>query len=185
MNETHYMMALAALITLVVIGVLIVLGIRRRRANARGLQPLIRNLAHDTLINIVISDGNQGEIYLDHLLLTHRGLLLLDTIDAAGNVFAGDRMDTWSATHKGKRINFRNPIPALADRVSAVKVLAPTVPIESFVVFTANVQFPKGHPENVTTVAKLLETVPPDLPPLSEEFNTQWAAIKAAANPSF
>lgn len=185
MNETHYIMVLAALVTLIVIGVLVMLVIRRRRANARGLQPLIRNLAQDALTNIVISDGNQGEIYIDHLLLTHRGLLLLDTIDAAGNVFAGDRMDTWSATHKGNRINFRNPIPALADRASAVKVLAPTVPIESFIVFTANVQFPKGHPENVTTVADLLDTVPPDPPAASEEFTTQWAAIKAAASPSF
>jgi len=184
-NETHYMVTLAALLTLIVIGVLVVVVIRRRRANARGLKPLIRSLAHDALINIVISDGNQGEIYIDHLLLTHRGLLLLDTIDAAGNVFAGDRMDTWSATHKGNRINFRNPIPTLADRVSAVKVLAPTVPIESFVVFTADVQFPKGHPENVTTVANLLETVPPDPPTPSEDYNTQWAAIKAAASPSF
>ena len=185
MNDTHYMMTLAALLTLVVIGVLIVVAVRRRRANARGLQPLIRSLAHDALINIVISDGNQGEIYIDHLLLTHRGLLLLDTIDAAGNVFAGDRMDTWSATHKGNRVNFRNPIPALADRVSAVKVLAPSAPIESFVVFTGDVRFPKGHPETVTTVASLLETVPPDPPAPPEDFNAQWAAIKAAASPSF
>ncbi|XOV82707.1 MAG: nuclease-related domain-containing protein [bacterium] len=183
MTDTHNIIMLITLMTLVVIGVFVVIVLRRRRANARGLQPLVRQLAHDALIHVVISDGNQGEIYIDHLLLTPQGLLVLDSIDAAGNVFAGDRMDTWSATDNGTRVNFRNPIPALADRVSAVKGLAPTVPVASYVVFTADVQFPKGHPQNVTTVAHLLETFPTGPAASAQMFEPHWTAIKAAAKP--
>lgn len=182
MTSQQYIL-MAATFAIVIAGVLLLLLVmRRRHARTRIMQQLIRKIGSDAITNFIVSDGNQGEIYIDHLVLTPRGLILLDSIDTAGTVFAGDRMNTWSATHNGTRVNFDNPIPALADRVNAIKAIVPGVPIESYVLFIGEVEFPKGHPEKVTTVVQLLDAVAPQPPDdQTSIYEGQWAAIKASA----
>ncbi len=182
MTSQQYILV-GAILAIVIAGVLLLLVvIRRRHARTRVMQQLTRKIGFDAIADFIVSDGNEGEIYIDHLVLTPRGLMLLDSIDTAGTVFAGDRMNIWSATHNGTRVNFDNPIPALADRVNAIKAIVPGVPIESYVLFIGEVEFPKGHPDKVTTVAKLLNTVAHE--PSHDEtsvYQGQWAAIKASA----
>ena len=156
--------------------------VRRRGTTHRSLQKLVRAISHDTLVDVIIPDGAGGEIHIDHLLLTHRGLILLETRDVNGMVFAGDKMDTWSATHEGRRVTFENPIPLLHNRVAALKFLAPGVPIETHVLFTNQASFPKGHPSEVATMDQLAQTYQPaartnDFEPFSEH----WQAIKNVA----
>ena len=63
--------------------------IRWRRSINRDLKKLLRAVSTDTLVDFVIPDGAGGEIHIDHLLLTPRGLMLLETKDMQGAVFAG------------------------------------------------------------------------------------------------
>ena len=155
--------------------------VRWQRSVNKDLKKLLRVVSSDTLADFVIPNGMGGEIHIDHLLLTPHGLMLLETKDMQGAVFAGDRMDTWSATLKGVRLTFDNPIPMLQDRAAAVSLLAPGVPIESRVLFVNDVTFPKGHPSIVSTVPALLEEY--DNAELGEpqDFSAHWQAIKAAA----
>lgn len=167
----------AAVFTLVVIAV-----VRRRRGRNRELQRLMRTVSDDALIDFIIPNGDGGEIHIDHLLLTGQGLILLDTKDMAGAVFAGDRMDTWSATHAGIRMTFSNPIPQLQDRAAAISLLVPNVPIDSRVLFINDATFPKGHPEQVSTVQALIDDYHRETEDQSaQDFSSAWQTIKAAA----
>jgi hypothetical protein len=156
--------------------------VRWRSAVNRELQRLLKTVSEDTLIDFVIPNGAGGEIHIDHLLLTSHGLILLDTKDMVGSIFAGDQLDTWSATHLGARMTFNNPIPLLEERTAALKLLAPQVPIESRVLFTHQATFPKGHPEQVSTVQALID----DYGKVTQEtethdFSREWQNIKVVA----
>lgn len=155
---------------------------RWRRSINKELQRLLRTVSSDTLVNFIIPDGTGGEIHIDHLLLTPYGLMVLDTKDMQGTVFAGDRMDTWSATHHGARFTFNNPIPMLQERAAAISLLAPGVPIESRVLFINEATFPKGHPPAVATVPALIEEYcSVDSSGESLDFSEHWQTIKSKA----
>jgi hypothetical protein len=157
--------------------------VRWRRLRNKNLRRRLRGISHDVLVDFFIPDGNGGEIHIDHLLLTSQGLMLLETKDMAGTVFAGDRLDTWSATSEIGRVTFDNPIPRLQDRTAAISSLAPGVPIESKVLFVNPATFPKGHPSAVVTVTALLEEYATEhSADETSPFGGQWETIKAAAN---
>ena len=173
----------AVLLTIVVIALATAWVVRWRHGTNQELQRLVRTVSNDALIDFIIPDGTGGEIHIDHLLLTSHGFILLDTKDMSGSVFAGDRMDTWSATHAGIRMTFSNPIPPLQDRAAAISLLAPNVPIESRVLFINDATFPKGHPEQVSTVQALIDDYQQMIDGHSEgDFQDQWMSIKTAAS---
>lgn len=156
--------------------------IYRRWFRRTELQNLVRDISQDSLVNVFLPDGLGGEIHIDHLLLTPRGVLLLDTKDVAGTLFAGERLDEWSANSNAGRVTFENPLPRLEDRVSAIRQLAPGTPIDAKVVFTDTVSFPKGRPEAVTTIAELGEHYSSELLD-TEIYETAWQTITSSARP--
>ena len=156
--------------------------VRWKRSVPRQINRLIRSISVDALANVIIPDGMNGEIHIDHLLLTPKGLLLLDIKDLGGPVFAGDKLDFWTAGESGNRLKFNNPLPFLQDRTAAVSELAPGLPIDSRIVFTKDAAFPKGHPDRVTTLETLGEEYQSvDAEPNHAAVPPQWETIKAAA----
>ncbi len=127
----------------------------------RRLEQAFSTFSSAQLRDFVIPDGTGGEIQLDCLLLTPSGLVVLDINDTQGTVFAGERLDLWSATSAGARITFDNPLPLLQARVDAVEQLARGIKVEGRILFTAETDFPKGHPPEVTTLAALQEALAP------------------------
>ena len=177
------------LLGLVVAVIAVIVGavrfLRWNRSTPRQIQRVVRSISVDALVDVVIPDGVDGEIHIDHLLLTEQGLLVLDIKDVRGSVFAGDKMDVWTAIEPGNRFTFDNPIPLMQDRVAAVAWQAPGVPIESKVVFTQNAEFPKGHPDAVITLDALYEQYRCDSTeirgPSMDGVASQWDRIKAVA----
>jgi hypothetical protein len=94
----------------------------RRRARAALLARLER-IAFETAHQVQVPDGMGGYIHIDHLLLTPRGVLMLDTRRVPGLIFGGDQMSEWTVMARGRRYTFDNPQPALYDRIAAVKAL--------------------------------------------------------------
>jgi hypothetical protein len=153
-----------------------------RRSQNNAMKNLDQIIAIDRLENFFVSDGLGGEVHIDRLLLTRHGLLLLETKDTEGMVFAGDRMDTWSATRGGQRFTFENPIPMLAEKADALELLAPGIPIDFRVLFVAEATFPKGHPDVVCTPDELIEQYRAmDSDRTSQDFSGPWQAIRDAA----
>lgn len=126
----------------------------RNTAERRHTLNILRNIADRLLREVVLPDGVGGYVGVDVLLLRDQQLHLLLLRHAEGAIFAGDKMDQWSVVGK-RRFVFHNPLPALQDRVIALRAIVPEFSIVPRVLFTGKCYFPKGCPENVALFDEL------------------------------
>jgi len=136
----------------VVMGVLLGIGVTlgwrwyRQYRERQRRRRRIEAVAVDHLRNIALPDGSGGVLHVDYLLLTARGLLILDVRDVLGNVFGSDPMVEWTVMQGARRFTFANPQGGLYDRIAALKALVVDVPVDGRVVFGPSAVFPKGLP---------------------------------------
>ena len=161
---------------------------RRYRAG-KALRSAVTGGAADHLTNALVPDGMGGGFHVDFLLLTMRGVVVIDLRDIRGNIFGGDQMAEWTVMDGARRFTFTNPQSALYDRIAAVKAVAGDVPVEGRIVFTRRGTFPKGLPKWTLMVDALRAEFPPieyqqhaeATAPLSEG----WRRLKDAVKPSY
>jgi hypothetical protein len=158
---------------------------RRMRA-ARALA--VTSCGFEYLRDVLVPDGQDAPLHVDFLLLTARGIVVIDLRDIAGNIFGGDQMTKWTVMHRAQRYTFVNPQTSLYDRIAAVRALAQELPVEGRIVFTGRGKFPKGLPRHTL----MLESLPSEFPAsdrdamstLLERWMPSWNAVKQAAVPS-
>lgn len=124
-------------------------GAYQRRSRRKALLGRLERIGYQAVHQVQVPDGMGGFIHIDHLLLTPRGVLVLDTRRVAGLIFGGDQMSDWTVMGRGRRFTFDNPQPALYDRVAAVKALVGDVPVEGRLLFSNLGKFTKGRPKYV------------------------------------
>src|ERR1700722_17874703 len=120
----------------------------QRRSRRRSLLKRLERVAFEAAHQVLVPDGMGGFIHIDHLLLTPRGVLVLDTRRIPGLIFGGDQMSDWTVMGR-RRFTFDNPQPALYDRMAAVKALVGDVPVEGRLLFSNLGRFTKGKPKYV------------------------------------
>jgi hypothetical protein len=158
-----------------------------RRRDARRVARITSGAA-EYLRDVLVPDGNGGDYHLDFLLLTSRGVVVIDMRDVTGNVFGGDQMTDWTVMDGPRRATFANPQSALYDRIASVKAVAQDAPVEGRIVFTRRARFPKGLPRYTV----MLESVAAEFPRLGaaeleiavSRYRPGWARIKEACKPS-
>lgn len=157
---------------------------RRAGRARRELRRVFRAISTEVASGILVPDGMGGQIYLEHLLLTPRGLLVLDVKDVSGIIFGSDRMDEWAVIDGDRRYTFRNPQSALYDRVAAVKSLVRDVPVSGRIAFTSKGRFTKGTPKAVTML-EALETEfgagAGESSRITDAFSPHWQRVIRAA----
>ena len=146
-EQTRWLLATAVVLLLAATWYVV----RHRRAGNR-LQNILDDISYDRIDTVLIPNGDEGEIQIDHLLLTSQGLLILDIKDVAGTVFGSDKMQDWTVISEDRRFTFRNPQPALYDRIAAVRQIVRQVPVAGRLLFLDAADFSKGVPD---LVAKL------------------------------
>lgn len=183
-------LALLAALAGLLLGIVMVLGYRRYRARRERLarESRIASVSVDYLRDIVLPDASESDVHVDYLLLTTRGVLLLDVRDVAGHVFGSDTMTEWTVMAAGRRFTFANPQSALYDRIAAVKAWAGSIPVEGRVVFSRAATFPKGLPRltlrEESLEADLLLGERSHAERVVEPWMADWLALKAKAKPS-
>src|SRR6201996_3907473 len=144
---------------IIVLAAIAFFGIRayQRRSRRRSLLARLERVAFESAHQVLVPDGMGGFIHIDHLLLTPRGILLLDTRRVPGLIFGGDQMSDWTVIGR-RRFTFDNPQPALYDRIAAVKAAVGEspeedsqgeVPVEGRLLFSNVGKFTKGMPKYV------------------------------------
>ena len=153
----------------------------------RAVDAAIASIAYEMMKNVLLPNGNGGQIHIHYLLLTQRGLLVLDLLDLPGAIFGGDQMIEWTVIGKKRRFTFANPQHALYDRMAAVRLLTGDVPVEGRVLFTVRSEFPKGKPRNVTRI----DNITADYPVVDQArgnitaaFGDVWANVKKHSEPN-
>lgn len=159
---------------------------RRYRAR-RQLVRSFESVSAAVLRDVLIPDGSGGQLHIDFLLLTSRGLLVVDYRDVEGVVFGGEHMREWAVMNGSQRSTFLNPLEALYDRIAAVRLLAGEVPVDGRIVFTSRSKFPKGRPPRVMRLDLLESEYPaaaPGAPHPAERYRAAWDQLAAQVEPS-
>jgi len=159
--------------------------LRQSRAR-RAIDNVISSVAYEELRNVLVPTGTGEHIHVNYLLLTQRGLLVLDLFDVAGMIFAGEKMEQWSVFGAKRHFTFTNPLPMLYDRMAAVRHFAGDVPVEGRILFSMRGEFPKGRPDVVLRLDALQDEFPvvERAGGAAAAFAPVWAQIKAAAEPN-
>jgi hypothetical protein len=154
----------------------------------RALHAAVTAGCADHLADTLVPDGMGGGYHVDFLLLTLRGVLVIDLRNVKGNIFGGDQMEEWTVMDGSRRFTFTNPQSALYDRIAAVKAVAGDVPVEGRIVFTPRGKFPKGLPKWTL----MLDALRAEFPPADFEapadtvarYKDGWQQLKGAVKPS-
>jgi hypothetical protein len=161
---------------------------RHHRAR-RALRLAVTGGAADHLVNALVPDGMGGGFHVDFLLLTMRGVVVIDLRDVRGNIFGGDQMAEWTVMDGPRRFTFTNPQSALYDRIAAVKAVAGDVPVEGRIVFTRRARFPKGLPKWTLMVDALRAEFPPveyqSHAEATAPLQAGWQRLKQSVKPSY
>lgn len=120
------------------------------------LDQVLNTIGFDRVHNLVLPNGDDGEILIDQLLLTSAGLLIVEIKNVEGNVFGSDKMDDWTVIGEERRYTFPNPQPGLYDRIAAVRQVVRQVPVTGRIVFLDGAEFTKGKPGLVATLDDLV-----------------------------
>jgi hypothetical protein len=161
----------------------------QRRARRKSLLARLERVASAAAHQVLVPDGMGGFIHIDHILLTPRGILVLDTRRVAGLIFGGDQMSDWTVMGRGHRYTFDNPQPALYDRIAAVKAAVGDVPVEGRLLFSNVGKFTKGIPKWVV----MLDGIEVEFPVVdrgnqvfapSEQYQDGWNRLVAQLRPS-
>jgi len=187
-NDVIVQLTLAAM----VLGLLAVGGYAgyRRFGAYRARRQLVRSfesVSAEVLRDVLVPDGNGGQLHVDFLLLTGRGLLVVDYRDIEGVVFGGEHMREWAVMDGSKRSTFLNPLEALYDRIAAVRLLAAETPVDGRIVFTSRSKFPKGRPPRVVRLDLLESEFPPAVagsPHPGERYRAVWDQLAGQVEPS-
>jgi hypothetical protein len=161
----------------------------QRRARRKSLLGRLERIASAAAHQVLVPDGMGGFIHIDHLLLTPRGILLLDTRRVAGLIFGGDQMSDWTVMGRGHRYTFDNPQPALYDRIAAVKAIVGEVPVEGRLLFSNVGKFTKGIPKWVLMLDGMevefpvIDSHDPEFA-VSEQYQEGWNRLAAQLRPS-
>jgi len=160
----------------------------RRHAQLKRLDQSIISVGSQYVRNVLVPDGMGASMHVDYLLLTSRGVLVIDLRDVRGNIFGGDQMTEWTVMNGASRSTFQNPQHALYDRVAAVRQLSGEMPVEGRILFTRRGRFPKGLPRWTLMVDSLRQEFPPADSEATQSWLTRyrdtWQALCAAVSPS-
>ncbi len=142
----------------------------------RRVRRLLSRFGRKTLDKVSLPDGMDGELTIDHLVLTSSGILVLSVKRYDGFIYAGEKIEMWTQVLKGKNFPFANPLKELNLSVLAVKAVAQDVPVTGKVLFAGRGEFPNDKPPGVITLDDIpAKAVAEKIP---ETWVTVWKALE-------
>lgn len=140
----------------------------------------LNRLGHKHILNFQCPDGLGYHFTIDRLILRHDGITLLVQKNYPGRIFCADDIDDWTQMLGQKSYRFKNPLYELECQIKAVSACVPGVPVNGFLFFDYQAEFPKGHPERIFQ----LEEMPQQLKQAKQHdvepsLLTAWKTLQA------
>lgn len=149
------------LVTWTVAGLILVLGLIlqglwiKENISEWKLNNLLKNIGYKSLHNVTIPDGMDGEIFIEHLILTPKKILLLGVKKYRGLIFAAEKIDLWTQVIGNKSYKFENPLHQIESYILALNAKIENTQIVGKVLFINGSEFPKGKPEDVIAISDI------------------------------
>lgn len=172
------------LIIFIAILLIAALFLRKKPLTASGqLKFLISEFKQDEAKNIIIPDGVGGLLEVEHIVLLEQGVLLIETYEMDGHLFAADNIDQWTQLVNGRSFKFENPLNHIYRTKQALAVLMPKVPIFCRIVFNGKASFPKGKPDEVLVLSTINDDIEPVFaePAMNPALKEAWEKGKRIA----
>ena len=180
MSFGEYMPAIIAVtVAVILLLVILVLGkpIRNLFDQFR-LTRAIKRLGTASMSNVVISDGMDGHVFIEHLVLTPSHVLVVSVRRYSGAIFAAENMDMWAQVTDGGSYKFPNPLREIVIATAAVKSLLPNVAVNGIILFGRDSTFPKGKPDGVMHISEIVKLPAPSRETvISEPVKKAWARL--------
>lgn len=111
------------------------------------------------LHNLTLRLDDGGSTQIDHILITRKGVFVLETKHYDGWIFASPHSKNWTQVFYDKKYRFQNPLFQNYKHISTIKnllgFLGPKY-IYNIVVFSGNAVFKSTKPENVFYLQELI-----------------------------
>lgn len=121
------------------------------------LNHLLKNISSESLHNITIPDGMDDKVFIEHLILMPKKIILLGVKKYRGLIFAADKIDLWTQVIGNKSYKFENPLRQLENDAVVLNSKVKNTKIEEKVLFIKGSEFPKGKPDNIVTISDIKE----------------------------
>jgi len=123
MNFSENMPAIIAVAVAVILllAILVVVKPIRNFFDRLRLTRAIKRLGTASMSNVVLSDGMDGHVFIEHLVLTPRQVLVVSVRRYSGTIFAAENMDMWAQMTDGGSYKFPNPLHEIETAIAAVK----------------------------------------------------------------
>lgn len=123
--------------------------------NEYKLKQLLKNIGVDARHNIVIADGIDESIFIEHLILMPDEIFILGVKKFQGLIFAAEKIELWTQVVGNKSYKFENPLLQLESSVVTLNSKTKESKIGKKVLFISGSTFPKGKPDNIVSIEKV------------------------------
>ena len=135
----------------------------------------IKRLGTASMSNVVLSDGMEGHVFIEHLVLTPNKVLVVSVRRYSGAIFAAENMDMWAQVTDGGSYKFPNPLHEIETAMAALKSHVPDVAVSGIILFGRDSTFPKGKPDGVMHITEITKLpVPGEGTGVSEPVRRAW-----------
>lgn len=117
---------------------------------------------HYHLLNNLTIPFRDGTTQIDHVLISTKGIFVIETKNYSGWIFGDEKSKQWTQTTYRIKRKFQNPIHQNYLHVKAIEQLFDFIPqehIHSLVVFTGRGQFKTPKPRGVLYLHELTEAL--------------------------
>ncbi|QGU32505.1 nuclease-related domain-containing protein [Thermochromatium tepidum] len=151
------------------------------REGERQVGAALKRLFPAVIHDVILPSARGGLTQIDHVALTPKGLLVVETKHYRGTILGRSEDRQWVQQRGRARRTFQNPCRQNYAHLKAVEALGLGVPVLGLVVFTDSAYFPDGVPDGVSRLA----TLEADLAPwrrgrVSPELRLAWNRLKQA-----
>jgi hypothetical protein len=129
----------------------------RRTADTRLLKKVLAERCEAVERDVVLSDGIDGYLFVDYLLLLPGRIVAMKAISRKGYIFGAPDIDEWTSVANNVTEKFKNPLADSRLCVHQIREGLHFDAVEACALFDRQSTFPKGVPEGVLRLAHLDE----------------------------
>lgn len=114
------------------------------------------------ILNNITLKCNDGTTQIDHILISQKGILVVETKHYSGWLFCSEKQKYWTQVIYRMKNKFQNPLKQNYKHICAVQDLLDFLPNENIngvVVFTGDATFKTKRPEDVIQLEELREYI--------------------------
>lgn len=113
------------------------------------IQRCLNSIGSEQLRGLICPDGLEGHYQIDRLALTNDAVVLIIYKAFGGNIFCAEKISEWTQVVGQKSYKFDNPLFELENQLTALRLQMGNIPLQGFLIFNRDAQFPKGHPQRI------------------------------------